>query len=451
MSGFDHWLDTVLPAEMILGRTAVPTFLICGLFGVAAGTMTVITLVAVRGANLWVAMGMIGVACTTFIAMSLLHQQVRGWEEHVHLRDTYAVLAVASLLLWATGNPVLLYLDSLAVGLSVFMIFGRVGCTAAGCCYGAPASIGILYPRHGCGDAERVRRFPVQPIEAAAWIGVAAAGALVTIVGGPGQATGVTLVLCGITRICTDSVRVDPRPHWWGISEARLLSLLGIALGVVLYQHPNEWTPSSMSFGAIGLLAGALLYLGRHRWLTLPPPLPERLPEHAAQIAEAIVGVDACSDRAVAPQKVRTFAIDDIRIGVSQEVTASLLHIVLSVSRSDSKGRLSPAEAEYVLGLIAGAIGSPAAKTSAVVQSKPGLFLTQITRPRAAPADQALDPSHDIPASPSAQAPSSPGNARPLHEQLPRPGTPYEPAQALADDYFAPLPSQQELESGATR
>jgi hypothetical protein len=354
-------------------------------------------------------------------------------------------------LLWATDNPVLLYFDALAVGLSVFMIFGRVGCTAAGCCYGVQASIGILYPRHGCGDAERVRRFPVQPIEAAAWIGVAAAGALVTLVGGPGQATGVTLVLCGITLICRDSVRVDPRPHWWGIPEARLLSLLGIAVGVVLYQHPNEWTPASMSFGAIGLLAGALLYLGRHRWLTLPPPLPERLPEHATQIAESIVDVDAFPARAVAPPEVRTFAIDDIHIGVSQGITGSLLHIVLSVSRSDSKGRLSLAEAEYVLGLIAGAIGSPAAKTSVVIQSKPGVLLTQITRPRAAPADQALVPSHDIPPSPSAQAPSSAGDACPLHEQLPGPGTPDQPAKALADDYFAPLPSQKELESRTTR
>jgi len=444
MSDFERWLDRMLPAEMILGRTAVPIFLVCGLFGVAAGSMSVITLVAVRDADLWMAMGMVGVACATFVAMSLLHQRVRGWEEHVHLRDTYAVLAVVALLLWATNNPVLLYLDALAVGLSVFMIFGRFGCTAAGCCYGVCSSVGIRYPRHSSSDAERVRRFPVQPIEAAVWIGVAAAGALVAVVGSLGQATGLTLVLCGITRICTDSLRVDPRPHWWGISEARLLSLLGICVGTVLYQHPGEWTVNGLMFGGIGLLMGTLLYLGRRRWLTLPAPLPALLPQRAAEIGRTIVSqLSTVSRRATSESEVRTYAIDDLRIGVSRDPAGPDIHLVLSVSRSNSSGPLLAVEAEYVLGLVAGHIGMAPEAIPPVVESKRGLFLVQLTRMRPPGATREDNRGHDISPGLSAAVPSTAQDSHTAHQEHMEPMRPTPPVEPTSD-YFSPLLSPTE-------
>ena len=440
MSHFHNWLDRNLPPEIILGRTAVPTFLICGLFGMAAGSMAVVTLVAVRGASLWVAMGMVGVESAAFVAMGLLHQSLLGWEEHVHLRDTYVVFSVVALLLWATGNPILSYLDALAIGMSVFMVFGRIGCTAAGCCYGVGASVGIRYPRHACCDAEQIRRFPVQPIEAVLWVGVAAAGTLVFLFGSPGQAVGVTLVLCGITRIGTDVLRRDERPHWWGISETRLLSLVGIGAGAALYQQPANWGVNDLMFGIIGLLMGGLVYFGRHRWLVLPDPLPEDLPQRASGIGRAIVSLMSTRLPVAAPvPEVQTFTIDDIRIGVSFEPAGSIIHLVLSVSRSNADMPLSAVEAEYVLGLVARAVGVDPEAMPPLIAGERGVFLVQVTRANPFTAAWEDDLEHDIPPDSPAPAPSPGEDGRAVRSGnggSSRPASPFEPT----DDYFTPSP-----------
>jgi hypothetical protein len=321
------------------------------------------------------------------------------------------------------------------------MIFGRVGCTAAGCCYGVRSSIGIRYPRHACDDAERVRRFPVQLVEAIAWVGVALAGVLASLVGSAGQATGLTLILSGITRICTDGLRVDARPHWWGISEARLLALLGIGGGVVIYQRPTEWTINGLVFSGIGLSVGALLYLGRRYWLTLPPPLPQQLAGRATEIGRTIARRHPGTTSPPPDSRVQTFAIDDIRIGVSQEVDG---HVVLSVSRDAASGRLSATEAQYVLGLVAGAIGSPVVELAAMIERQPGIYLVQLTRQHRAPPCQVVDLPTDAGPGPSAAVPSRPDHSDVPDATASGPGSPRQPKQALKDSYFSPLPCQEE-------
>jgi len=46
----------------------------------------------------------------------------------------------------------------------VATVFGRLGCLAAGCCYGQPARVGVCYPSHT--HSPRARLLPLPLLEA---------------------------------------------------------------------------------------------------------------------------------------------------------------------------------------------------------------------------------------------------------------------------------------------
>ena len=55
----------------------------------------------------------------------------------------------------------------IAGGVPLFHVFGRIGCFAAGCCYGIPASWGVVFS-HSVGAPNGVTLIPVQLFESAA-------------------------------------------------------------------------------------------------------------------------------------------------------------------------------------------------------------------------------------------------------------------------------------------
>lgn len=58
------------------------------------------------------------------------------------------------------------YYDMLAVSVPLFHTFGRLGCFAAGCCYGVECSWGIVSEHTLNAEVNGVARFPVQLVEA---------------------------------------------------------------------------------------------------------------------------------------------------------------------------------------------------------------------------------------------------------------------------------------------
>jgi len=60
----------------------------------------------------------------------------------------------------------IVFLDIVAVNIPLFHFFGRIGCFLGGCCYGIPAKIGFTYTNNPIAEANGVRRFPVQLLEA---------------------------------------------------------------------------------------------------------------------------------------------------------------------------------------------------------------------------------------------------------------------------------------------
>ncbi len=58
------------------------------------------------------------------------------------------------------------YPDIGAVSIPLFHCFGRIGCFLGGCCYGVESSFGFVYSHSLIEQANGVRRFPVQLLEA---------------------------------------------------------------------------------------------------------------------------------------------------------------------------------------------------------------------------------------------------------------------------------------------
>jgi phosphatidylglycerol:prolipoprotein diacylglycerol transferase len=74
------------------------------------------------------------------------------------------VLAIAVILLYGRYHkvPIRHYLDVLAVGLMVALMFGRVGCFLNGCCYGRPTDLpwGVRFPYGSFSYSSQVRPDP---------------------------------------------------------------------------------------------------------------------------------------------------------------------------------------------------------------------------------------------------------------------------------------------------
>lgn len=58
------------------------------------------------------------------------------------------------------------YTDIGAAAIPLFHGFGRIGCFLGGCCYGVECKVGFIYTQSAVEEADGVRRFPIQLLEA---------------------------------------------------------------------------------------------------------------------------------------------------------------------------------------------------------------------------------------------------------------------------------------------
>ena len=58
------------------------------------------------------------------------------------------------------------FFDIVATSIPLFHFFGRMGCFFGGCCYGIESNIGFIYTVNPIVEANEVRRFPIQIVEA---------------------------------------------------------------------------------------------------------------------------------------------------------------------------------------------------------------------------------------------------------------------------------------------
>jgi hypothetical protein len=207
-------------------------FQVCGYTGLAVAVALAMGLTAARDRSLLVMTAIVAVAVATFFALAMLAKIVSGLESLTYYHHQLAVLGTTTLLLWATGQPILPYLDATIFGVGGFLVFGRIGCLMVGCCHGRPASWGVRYreahaaagfPAHLVG----ARLLPVQLLESAWTLIVVSVGVDLVLAGSaPGTALQWYLVAYAAGRFCLEFARGDAgRPYLLGFSEAQWTSL----------------------------------------------------------------------------------------------------------------------------------------------------------------------------------------------------------------------------------
>lgn len=147
----------------------------------------------------------------------------------------FAAVASSALYCAVARVPFWLLADVLAPSIALGHGIVRIGCFLNGCCYGAPASWGVVFPSLGDGIA----RQPTQLYEAAAGVvlffGLLAWERWVP----PSRSPSGTLILLyaaayGAVRFLIEFARDDDRgPHLLGLTLSQIVGLSAFALGPV--------------------------------------------------------------------------------------------------------------------------------------------------------------------------------------------------------------------------
>ena len=287
-------LDKLVRPDLCFHGRSWSVFQVCGYAGLALASAMAMTLVVQQGLSPLIMAALIPSAMATFLAVAMVTKVIVGEERLIYYHHEIAVIAVAAVLLWGLGQPVLPYLDVTLLGVGAFLACGRVGCLMVGCCYGRPHAWGICYrdEHAAAGFAPHlvgVRLFPIQVVEVLWVVGVVMVGVTLVVSGQvPGEALAWYIIMYGFGRFCFEFVRGDPeRPYRAGFSEAQWTSLLlmliviGAERGGILPFH--AWHVAATAALVLIILAVAvrrrLQKASRHLLLH---------PHHIKEVAEAV-------------------------------------------------------------------------------------------------------------------------------------------------------------------
>ena len=251
----------------IFGRSW-PTFQLCGLAGLVAGPTLAALLAESRGYQPLLVVGMAGLALGAFLGLALFSRWRRGREQLAFYPAESAALLLAALLLRLLGQPLLPYLDLLAIGLAGCYAFIRVGCHHAGCCHGRVARHGVIYGaahvREGFPQAYAdLPLFPLQALEALILAGLTAVAAVLFHAGSlpAGSVLAFWLGSYAVARFFLELLRADPETPFRYRLATPQWSALGRSLAAAALAG---WIASPLLPGLIG---GALLLVTATLWL----------------------------------------------------------------------------------------------------------------------------------------------------------------------------------------
>lgn len=282
------WFDHVPRLTIDVGPRRLPVFRSLGIAGFHVALVVAVLVSLVNDVPLMTSLGLSAVAGLSFFMWALLRRAVTGRESLVLLEHAWVAFAAVAGFLWLSGGPIVAGLDVLAVALCWFLAFGRLGCTAVGCCHGVPSRVGIAYgPEHGLPPRLTGRRLlPVPLLEALGLVLIGMIG-LALVGGTPGRATVWFLVAYASLRFGTEALRGGARPSLLGVSLPRAMCVLQAGAGVVaaeawLVRGPPD---DATVVGALALLvatgAGLGLVAARGR-------NPLVLPHHLDEVWELV-------------------------------------------------------------------------------------------------------------------------------------------------------------------
>lgn len=176
---------------------------------------------------------MAGLAVCTFLALTVGSGIVSGEISLTFYHHLVAVMLVVAVWSSLTRGGALAVLDLAAIGVLGFLVFGRLGCLAVGCCHGKPRAGGVVYGTDHVADGfpEELAGVPLAPVQAweSAISAVLVASSLVLLTRDPGPGVTAAFIVggYGASRFWLETMRGDPdRPVWAGFSEAQWTSAL---------------------------------------------------------------------------------------------------------------------------------------------------------------------------------------------------------------------------------
>ena len=337
----------------VLGRRR-SAFRVCGVTGVVAAVALAQGVTAATGgsAAVMAAVSLAGMA--TFLALVAAGVVWTGEERLVYYHHEIAVLAVAGATAAALGEPALPYLDATAVGLGVFLACGRVGCLMVGCCHGRPHPRGVTYsPAHGDAGLTAayvgVPLFPVQAVEAAWALALAAAGTALVLAGAaPGTAFALYVTGYAAARFVLELARGDAgRTAAWGLTQAQWLSLA--CTGAIVAAGAAGLAPAhpahAVVLAALALAAAALVLVRRrHRGLW-----------DAGHTQELFAAVRASLGAEASPRIVETSAGVSVSGGTMDTPAGPVSHVSVSRRGGAVPGALGHTVRNDIRALVPGA------------------------------------------------------------------------------------------------
>lgn len=332
------WLDSLPRTRLFAAAHASPAFRGMGVAGYHAALVVTLGLGLWTGRSLLV-LATVSAACAlSFFAYAHLRRWISRRETYVLLEHVWIAELVSAGVLRALREPILPYLDVVSIGLVVFLAWGRIGCSMAGCCHGHPSSIGLVYdgacardgfPEHLVG----IRLFPVPLLESLALLGIALAGAILLGTAREGTALAWVLVAYSVVRFGLEGLRADPRPHLFGLSQARWMSLVELAAAVLLVDRAVPIGPERIA-AAVSLLILAIVGVtiaARHRRRSTDLLAPAHVGEIRTIVRDAAASLTTSTRPPRPPEIARTAHRASVGVSLVDEGETPMLHVSLSL------------------------------------------------------------------------------------------------------------------------
>ena len=294
MRAINSFLDALVRPRANLYRHTLSGFRICAYVGLLASASLCVLLAMQLRLSLWVVAVLALCVSVSFAVLAMATKILVGDERLVFYHQMIFILAVCGVLLWLMGQPVVAYLDILALSIGAFHVCGRIGCLVAACCHGKPCRYGVRYQpdltRNGFPSyLIGVRLFPVQVVESL-WI------LCITIVGGvmvlkgarPGEAFAWYILAYAVGRFFFEFMRGDAeRPYFWSFSEAQWTSLVLVCLLIVTELAGALVFHSWHALGA-AIITTTMAALVVKRKFAKEDTYKLLLPKHVKEFAQAI-------------------------------------------------------------------------------------------------------------------------------------------------------------------
>ncbi|MBW2737238.1 MAG: prolipoprotein diacylglyceryl transferase [Deltaproteobacteria bacterium] len=291
--------DSLAHTKISFRGRLYPAYRLCGYTGFFLAVLINCFIIFYLKLSLIVFLALIATTALTFYFLAMGIKIFTGHEYLVYYHHEIAIIFSTSLVLIALEQPLMTYLDIVALGLGIFLFFGRIGCLRVGCCHGRPHAWGITYKQEHADEGFSrhyvgVRLFPTQAIEALWVLGVVIISIVLLFLDmtQPGDIFTWYIMAYGAARFWLEFVRGDVRPFWGGFSEAQwtTIILMFLILGM-------EWLSKTGFYLwhfiiCIVCLLSMIFLTGLRKWLPSKLNLfwfPQDLKDFADKLNETVM------------------------------------------------------------------------------------------------------------------------------------------------------------------